>query len=823
MKLLLPTLSLFSLTLTASAIETKKADPAEFLALLQSKLSTPTSERPKDYKEFFKVKDGKEKYFCAYDELQFLSLESTLLKNLKVALKSKDSSKIADLLSRDGAFQPISHTLKEERNNFKIKEYIWNSSNKSNKSAFLKNISSQFESISNVRDVRVIVKNVAIPPTARIGKSFNYNYANLSGHFEYSYSTNKSERRIDRADFVIAVEKKNNKDWKISSIEFENGKSLISSSAPKFVEVTAELGLNKVPNYLRKEAIRRGGYTLAISDYNNDKKPDLFVGTSKKGLFYKFENGKYVYDQKNSRLAPTLSKAAAFADFSNSNSQDLIIAKFNPIANSENVKSEVIMLKNDGKGNFSLKERVINDKSLVDHPMPIAVADFNKNNFLDLYVGYPGAKDFTLIDNREASNNKKRQDVYLNDKSGKFSSASGFFSDTSEYQKLYPHSALAIDYDLDSDMDLLVIDDRANLSPTYENKDGALKLSNKKIGLGVNDYGMAIAAADKNLDGKLDLALSSVNFHAAERVRNSCITNWDIHLNKSGTSGVRMFKSHKSGKYTENTSIAGLENPGEGVGGVLFFDYNNDGLEDIYVTNGLWSAEDEYQEQSLSSLFYLMSNIDSNSFNMSQLGQFEEKTHSHIMNVLLNYSGNIRTPLKKGASMRASLAGHQRNKLYRNNGDETFTEVAFLEGVDSLADGYMATTFDYNQDGNMDLILRNADPGVSTKQFKPIQVFNNVTSDKKSVVLHLKSRSSNRDAVGSILRAKIGSKTHTRHLTAVQGTIQAEKLIHFGLGSEDKINSLTITWPSGRNTKLTDLKAGRYEIEEEISGIVFNK
>ena len=802
-----------------AAAEKKLVNPKDFLLKLQTKLA-PTQVIPKNLGDILNLSEDKAKYFCAYDELQFVSIENSLLKDIKNSFKNKDIEKISGLLDPKGTYQLSSNGLTKVESKASIDKFEWSKNTKLSKKKFIKSLALQFKDIKEVNDIQIIVKNVGIPSKSRVNDTFNYNYANLTGFFEYSYTTKESKRRVDRANFTFSVTQRESGVWTLSSVAFNEGRTLVSNKAPLFKEVTKEIGLAEVPNYLRKEAIRRGGYTLAISDYNADKQPDLFLGTSQKGLFYKFKNGKFAYDKKNSELAPDLAKAAAFADFSNSNTQDLIIAKFKPVQDKSEVKSEVIMLKNDGKGNFSLKNKIINDKSPVDHPMPIAVADFNKDKYLDLYVGYPGAKDFTIMDNRTASTNKKRQDIYFNKKNGIFENKKRFFKDTFEFQDLYPHSSLAIDYDLDRDMDLLVIDDRANLSPAYENNNGQMTISNKKNGLGVNDYGMAISAADTNLNGTLDLGLSSVNFHAAERVRNSCSTNWDIQLSDAGTRGVRLFKGHKSGKYADHTEIAGLENPGEGIGGINFFDYNNDGLEDIYVTNGLWSGTDEYQEQSLSSLFYIMTNLDTNEFNMSTLGSFQEKTHSHFMNVLLNYEGDIYSPLNKNEKRRASLAGHQRNKLYRNNGDETFTEVGFLEGVDSIADGYMATTFDYNKDGNMDLVLRNADPGVSVSQFSPIQVFENKTAKNSSVTLYLKAQTSNQDAVGSILRAEIGGKTYTRHLTAVQGTIQAEKVIHFGLNNNKKIDKLTITWPNGKKSHYSDLKAGKYDITESLSQIV---
>ena len=161
------------------------------------------------------------------------------------------------------------------------------------------------------------------------------------------------------------------------------------------------------------------------------------------------------------------------------------------------------------------------------------------------------------------------------------------------------------------------------------------------------------------------------------------------------------------------------------------------------------------------------------------------------------------------------MAGQQRNCLFRNNGNGTFTEVGFLEGVDSIADGYVVSTADLNKDGKMDLILRNGDPGIDKNRFPAVQVFLNQRKiQNKSVTVALTGVRSNKDGFGSILRAKIANQTLVRHLIANNGAVQSEALVHFGLGSNDKIDELTIEWPSGIIQKVKNIKAGSHRFIE---------
>src|SRR2546425_11809357 len=54
-----------------------------------------------------------------------------------------------------------------------------------------------------------------------------------------------------------------------------------------------------------------------------------------------------------------------------------------------------------------------------------------------------------------------------------------------------------------------------------------------------------------------------------------------------------------------------------------------------------------------------------------------------------------------------SLNGYERNCLFRNNGDGTFTDVAYVNDVDRVEDGRGLSVLDYDGDGQQDVLLRN--------------------------------------------------------------------------------------------------------------------
>ena len=140
-----------------------------------------------------------------------------------------------------------------------------------------------------------------------------------------------------------------------------------------------------------------------------------------------------------------------------------------------------------------------------------------------------------------------------------------------------------------------------------------------------------------------------------------------------------------------------------------------------------------------------------------------------VLDVLREFKGsltNAATPDGKLPSL--SMGGYQRNKLYRNNGDSTFTEVGYLEGADRIEDGYMTATADIDGDGRQDLILRNADPAPG-RHFATLTVLKNDGAQGKSLALFLRGDKSNRDGIGALVTATVGDRRIVREIRSVGG------------------------------------------------------
>ncbi|MBY0470435.1 CRTAC1 family protein [bacterium] len=634
-------------------------------------------------------------------------------------------------------------------------------------------------------------------------------------------------RRNDRGvvKFNVSYDLNSNH-WKVTSFKMVSGETLTSKTAA-FAE-TSPFDSKALSNFLRKEAIRRGGYALAVNDLDGDGVVDMIVGHLGALQIYKGKkDGSFdlVSNKSMGFNDETLVKSAVIADFDNDGKKDVLLTRFAP---SEKEGNDIALYQNQGGSKFKKVEKIQN-RSPAYYAMPSAVADFNGDGMLDFYVGFPGAKDFTVLNKKATGFEGKKeflpQGLFYNIGNFSFnevtkerlpySKKSNAYTDGyPEMAAIFPHASMAVDYNLDGNMDIVVIDDKANLSPLYKNNGkGTFEQVAEKIGLTNYDFGMGFAAGDLSNRGSLDFVYTNVNFLPAERLHNSLAKNFSDYSKLPGTYGLRVFRTADGKNYSDISALTGVNSCGQGIAGVELVDYNNDGLLDIYVANGLWSGTTKQQD--LSSLFvraYSKYDYDFQEVLGSSSGV--EQANTSFMKILNGFEGDLESQSwQKGT--RPSMAGYQRNCLFRNNGDDTFTEVGYLAGVDSMADGYMIATADLNQDGKMDLILRNGDPGVEQHRYPAVQVFtNNTETSNKSVILSFFGHKSNRDGIGVIAEASVGGKKLTRHLIANNGAVQSESILHFGLGKQAAIDELTVRWPSGNVQKFKNVPAGRHLIEE---------
>ena len=157
-------------------------------------------------------------------------------------------------------------------------------------------------------------------------------------------------------------------------------------------------------------------------------------------------------------------------------------------------------------------------------------------------------------------------------------------------------------------------------------------------------------------------------------------------------------------------------------------------------------------------------------------------------------------------------AGSIGRLLYRNDGDWQFTHASTQEGLKTGADGGFDSAFvDYDLDGDLDLFA-STDAGLPQRFF----VSNASTNGNQWLYLCLKGTEKNPSGIGAQVYATIQQgtpqeRTLRRDTFLMVGTFHQDDLpVHIGLGAAQVVDELRIVWPNGVTQVLTNVSAGQY-------------
>lgn len=154
--------------------------------------------------------------------------------------------------------------------------------------------------------------------------------------------------------------------------------------------------------------------------------------------------------------------------------------------------------------------------------------------------------------------------------------------------------------------------------------------------------------------------------------------------------------------------------------------------------------------------------------------------------------------------LNGSFSGHERDILYWNHGDGTFSDFSAVAGLDAPEDGRAFVTFDYDMDGDLDIVLNNR----NSPQLRLMR--NDFDAGHHSIAIRLEGAKSNRDAAGArvVLETASGRRL-TRLVRSGSGfRSQPTRTAYFGLGEESAVKLATVYWPSGATQTFSDLAAG---------------
>jgi hypothetical protein len=145
----------------------------------------------------------------------------------------------------------------------------------------------------------------------------------------------------------------------------------------------------------------------------------------------------------------------------------------------------------------------------------------------------------------------------------------------------------------------------------------------------------------------------------------------------------------------------------------------------------------------------------------------------------------------------------EQNLAFKNLGDLHFEDVSKAWGLDHVGMSYAATAADLDRDGDLELIVVNLD--------EPVSIYQNHSNSSHRTTVELRGVTSNRRGLGATVRVETASGKQSSYMTLARGYMASgEALLHFGLGAETQIKSLSVQWPSGHLQTFKDLAADQH-------------
>jgi hypothetical protein len=485
-----------------------------------------------------------------------------------------------------------------------------------------------------------------------------------------------------------------------------------------------------------------------------------------------------------------------------------------------------------------------------------AFLDFDNDGWMDIYLVNSGPCDFY------SPPQPLRNALYRNNRDGTFTDVT---EKAGVRGNAYGMGVAVGDYDADGFPDLYVTQYARSIL-YHNNGDGTFTDVTAKAGVAAPGWATSAVWFDYDNDGKLDLFVCQFgNFSESNNpFCGNTITRqrWYCKPDVFGPLPCWLFHNNGDGTFTDVSKESGIAQSLAKAWGVVAADINNDGRVDLFVGNDtvpnflfVNRGRGRFEEVGL------LAGVGYNSFGRPRSGMGVDAADYDQDGWIDLFVANI---------------DHEVFSLYHNNKNESFTDVTVKNGIasaTSLMSGWGLKFFDYDNDGEIDLLLANGHPDLmvetwrdDVKYLQPMLLFRNTGSGFENVSpesgpifskpiagrglalgdfdndgavdvlvgindgapillrnnagrqnhwlgIRLIGRKANIDAIGAKVTYRSGD--FERHRFKVGGgsyLSSHDPRMVLGLGQRTKIDWIEVKWPlpSGRVERITDLPIDRY-------------
>lgn len=448
------------------------------------------------------------------------------------------------------------------------------------------------------------------------------------------------------------------------------------------------------------------------------------------------------------------------------------------IASSWGFSDQVQYFENDTKGGFINKTNSTGLKG-VTGGLNLRHADYNNDGHVDFLI---------LRGAWFSSQGKLPNSLIKNNGDGTFTDIT---LQAGIYSEAPTQTAVWADFNLDGNLDLFIANESnekhtATCELFQNNGDGTFKNITQAAGVATNGFFKGVSYGDLNQDGYPDLYLSN-----------------------QGAANQLFMNTSSSGNISFEKKSAGVEQPLASFP-TWIFDYNNDGLEDIFVSGygygKLTSASlmlDGINSKGHPQRPYLYKNNGDGSFTdvSIQLGLNEPITTMGCNFGDLDNDGFLDFYLATGEPNLFSIVP---NRMYLNKAGKAFKDVTYKSGFGHIQKGHAVGFGDLDNDGDQDIyaVMGGAYDG---DVFQNILFENPIGNKNNWINLSLEGTTSNKSAIGARLTVTIEEEGKTRKVFHTIGTGASfggnSLLAEIGIGQATVVQKLEIVWPNQNQTK----------------------